>query len=102
MKGYASAPDVLTLPDADVATERRGVWWLVGSFALCPCHLPLTLAVLGTVLGGTALGAVFREHAVIVGIVVTALWLAGTAYGFRLIAKARAGAACPAPARRRR
>jgi hypothetical protein len=102
MKSYASATGVLNRPESDPAAERRGVWWLVGSFALCPCHLPLTLAVLGTVLGGTALGAVFREHAVVVGVVVTALWLAGTAYGFRLIAKARAGATCPAPARRRR
>lgn len=31
--------------------ERRGRWWLVASFLACPCHLPITLAVLGTVLG---------------------------------------------------
>lgn len=32
---------------------RRGWPWLVAAFFLCPCHVPILLAVLGTgVLGG--------------------------------------------------
>lgn len=34
-------------------TVRRGWPWLVAAFFLCPCHVPILLAVLGTgVLGG--------------------------------------------------
>ena len=42
--------DQLVAP-APAATdlERRGRWWLVASFLACPCHLPITLGVLGAV-----------------------------------------------------
>ncbi|MEZ5144816.1 MAG: hypothetical protein R2726_20220 [Acidimicrobiales bacterium] len=79
-----------------VATERRGLLWVFGSFVLCPCHLPLTLGVLATVLGGTSLGALLRDHAWVAGTVITLTWLLGTAYGFRLLRRAqRTGGACP-------
>ena len=42
--------------------ERRGRRWIFGSFAFCPCHLPLTLGILVTVFGGTAAGALLRDH----------------------------------------
>jgi mercuric ion transport protein len=78
--------------------ERRGRRWLIVSFLACPCHLPLTLAVLAGVLGGTALGALLREHTVLAGTLVGAAWLAGTARGLLLIRRAgRAGSACPMP-----
>ena len=35
--------------------DRRGIAWVIGSFVLCPCHLPITLAVIAGVLSGTAL-----------------------------------------------
>ena len=81
----------------DAGLESRGRWWVFGSFVFCPCHLPLTIAVLVTVLGGTGLAAAVRDNAVAVGVVVTLLWLGGTAYGFRLLRRARSGAACNRP-----
>lgn len=79
--------------------ERRGRLWVFGSFALCPCHLPLTLGVLATVFGGTAVGAVLRDHALLAGLVITAAWIAGTWRGFRLLRLAQRGA-CPTPQKR--
>ena len=78
--------------------ERRGQRWLIGSFLLCPCHLPLSLGVLGAVLAGTSLGAVVREHAWVAGTLITVTWLLGTGYGLHLIRRAqRSGGACPLP-----
>jgi hypothetical protein len=76
--------------------ERRGRAWLLWSFLLCPCHLPLSLAALTTVLAGTSLGVVLRDHVWAAGALITMAWIAGTGYGFRLIRDAgRAGGACP-------
>jgi len=98
--GVEAAPAPLTVDGR--ALERRGRAWLLWSFLLCPCHLPLTLAVLTTVLAGTSLGVVLRDHAWVAGTVITAAWLAGTGYGLRLIRRAeRANGACPLPASRR-
>ena len=69
--------------------DRRGVAWIVGSFVLCPCHLPITLAVLASVLSGTAAGALIYGHLYITGSVISILWLAGTLQGFRLMQRAR-------------
>jgi hypothetical protein len=77
--------------------ESRGRLWIFGSFVFCPCHLPLTIAVLATVLGGTGVASMVRDNAVVVGVTVTLLWLGGTAYGFRLLARARSGASCGRP-----
>lgn len=81
--------------------EKKGRRWLLWSFLFCPCHLPLSLAVLAAVFAGTSFGAALRDHAWIAGTVLTATWIAGTAYGFRLIRLAqRTGGAC-APTKRR-
>ena len=78
--------------------ERRGRRWLILSFLACPCHLPLTLGVLGTVLGGTVLGGLLREHTLTAGAVIATAWLAGTARGFVVIRRAQRGElACPLP-----
>jgi hypothetical protein len=92
------------LPTIDVGVaprlERRGRAWLLWSFLLCPCHLPLTLAVLTTVLAGTSMGALLRDHTVVAGAVITAAWVLGTGYGFVLIRRSqREGASCPPPGR---
>lgn len=92
-----SASSETTGPLRPIATdlERRGRWWLLASFLACPCHLPITLAVLGTVLGGTAAGVALRQHTVIAGLVIAAVWLAGTARGLLLVRRAeREGFAC--------
>lgn len=92
-------PDLLTAARPG-RLERRGRRWLIVSFLACPCHLPLTLAALGAVLGGTALGAVLREHTLAAGLVVAAAWVAGTVRGFQLIHRAkRDGLACQVPSR---
>jgi mercuric ion transport protein len=79
--------------------ERRGRRWIFGSFVFCPCHLPVTLAIVATVFGGTALGALLRDHALLAGVVLTAAWVVGTARGFMLVRMAQRGS-CPVPASR--
>jgi len=84
--------------------ERRGRFWLAISFLGCPCHLPLTLGFAATMLGGTALGALLREHALLAGLIVTSAWVAGTARGMLLIRRGQRGelvCAVPGAARAR-
>ena len=69
--------------------ENRGMLWVIGAFVFCPCHLPITLSVLAMLLGGTAAGALLRAHPYIAGMVVTALWAAGTWRGFQLVRAAK-------------
>jgi hypothetical protein len=69
--------------------EQRGACWIVGAFALCPCHLPITLWVLAALLSGTAAGALLRAHTYIAGAVITVTWLGGTLYGFNLMRRGR-------------
>ena len=69
--------------------ENRGMAWMIGAFIFCPCHLPITLAVLGMMLGGTAAGALLRAHPYVAGAVVTAIWAIGTWRGFSLVRSAQ-------------
>lgn len=69
--------------------ENRGLAWVIGSFVLCPCHLPITLWWVALLLSGTAAGALLRNHPVIAAVVVTVLWLAGTWRGVRYLLIAR-------------
>ena len=64
--------------------ENRGMAWMIGAFVFCPCHLPITLAALALLLGGTAAGAALRAHPYIAAVVVTLLWAAGTWRGYRV------------------
>ena len=73
--------------------EKRGMWWVMGAFIFCPCHLPITLSVLALLLGGTAAGALLRAHPYVAGTVITALWVAGTWRGFALVRSAQKYAA---------
>ena len=84
----------------DEVTERRGRRWIFGAFVLCPCHVPLTLAALTSLLGGTAGGAALHAHrALAIGVVALA-WALATAHGFRLVWHAGRGT-CPVPLRTR-
>ena len=76
--------------------EQRGRRWIFGSFLLCPCHLPLTLAIVASLAGGTVIGGLLRDHALLAGVIVTVGWVAGTANGFRLVRHAQRGT-CPSP-----
>ena len=94
-----TGPGPAAAPSAPAA-ERRGRWWLAVSFLFCPCHLPLTLGLLAGVFGGTALGALLRDHAWVAGSVIAATWLAGTARGLVWIRRADRGeVACAVPRR---
>ena len=63
----------------------RGLLWIGGGFLFCPCHLPLTLWFLATVLAGTAAGAVLHSHVVAASIATSAIWAAATWRGVRLL-----------------
>ena len=69
--------------------EHRGLVWLIGGFAFCPCHLPLTLALLGSLLSGTAAAFLVHDHAFVAGGVVTVIWAAATWRGIHLLRVAR-------------
>jgi MerE protein len=69
--------------------ENRGLAWVIGSFVLCPCHLPITLAGLALLLSGTAAGALLGGHPIVAGVIITALWLAGTWRGIRYLRMVR-------------
>jgi Fe2+ transport system protein B len=73
----AACPVSLTPEQA----ERRALAWVIGSFLICPCHLPLTLSLAATVVSGTAAGALLRGHPYVAGSLITAAWLAGTLRG---------------------
>jgi len=73
--------------------ENRGLVWVIGAFLICPCHLPLTMAVAGTVLAGTTAGVLLREHTFGAGILIAAAWAAGT---WRGIHHLRAAPTCAA------
>lgn len=74
--------------------ERTGRRWLIWSFVFCPCHLPLTMAVLAAVFGGTAFGAMLQANKLGVGLVVGTLYAIGVGIGFRYIRRATAGRDC--------
>lgn len=77
--------------------ENRGMLWMAGAFIFCPCHLPLTLGALALLFGGTAAGAMLREHPYVAAAVVTSLWIAGTWRGLLLVRRATAFASRPVP-----
>lgn len=68
--------------------ERRGVGFIALSFLLCPCHLPLTLGLLGSLIGGTALGAVLHAHPYLAGTLITLVWGTGTWFGVQQLRRA--------------
>jgi len=69
--------------------EKRGRRWLVVSYFLCPCHVPITLAILGAVFGGTAAGAAITGNAFRVGAVLTTAYAVVLWRGFRHIRRAK-------------
>ncbi|MNT04437.1 hypothetical protein D3C72_1390150 [compost metagenome] len=79
-----------------VKQKRKGVFWIAVSFLICPCHLPFTLTLGLSLLGGSAMGVMLREHLVLAGVVVTLVWGGGTWYGFRKLRTAT----CSVPVKR--
>src|SRR5262249_30418431 len=84
-----SATPACACPDpVPPSLERRGLAWLFARFVFCPCHLPLTLWLLTSVLSGCALAFVTR-HGVVVAVATVVLWVVMTAYALRLLWRAR-------------
>lgn len=69
--------------------ERRGLLWVIGAFIICPCHLPITLALAASLLSGTAAALVLRDHPFLVGAGITLVWLLATWHGLRLTQQRR-------------
>lgn len=63
--------------------EKRGRKWLAISFIFCPCHLPVIMAVLGVLFGGSAFGALVGENTLAVGLVFGAIYAVLLVIGFR-------------------
>jgi hypothetical protein len=80
--------DQTEVTETPAHAERRGLAWVVGAFLICPCHLPLTLALAATLLAGTAVGAIVLGHPLVVGMIVTLAWGAATWHGIRLLRSA--------------
>lgn len=59
------------------------------SYLFCPCHIPLTLALLSATFGGTAIGAAATGSALWLGIGLTAVYALVLWRGFRQIRKAK-------------
>ncbi|UJF35645.1 hypothetical protein [Paenibacillus hexagrammi] len=57
-----------------VQQKRKGIFWIAVSFLICPCHLPFTLTLGLSLLGGSAMGVMLREHLILAGVVVTLVW----------------------------
>jgi hypothetical protein len=78
------------LPAGQAAQEdKRGIAWIVGAFAICPCHLPLSLGLIGTQLSATAVGALINRHLHIAGGVITLVWLVATWHGVSYVRSSR-------------
>jgi len=92
----AAFPAVCPVPPVAQQTRRRGIRWVAGSFLFCPCHLPITLTVLASLLGGTTLGAALHHYPLVAAGIITAVWAAGTWRGLRLVRAVRACTTCVA------
>lgn len=69
--------------------EQQGRRWLVLSYFLCPCHLPVALALAGAAFGGTAVGAAVTASSLRAGVVLTAAYALVLWRGFRRIRLAK-------------
>jgi len=62
---------------------------VIGAFVICPCHLPITMAVAAALLGTSAAGLALRSHPIAAGLLITLTWAAATWHGFRLMGPRR-------------
>src|SRR5262245_16855154 len=69
--------------------EKRGIAWIAGAFLICPCHLPLSLWLIGVLVSGTAIAPFVLGHSVLVVSSILVAWLGVTTYGVHLLRAAR-------------
>ena len=53
------------------------------AFLACPCHLPLTLPLLISLTAGTAFGAWLVQSTILVGVILTVVFIGGLALAYR-------------------
>ncbi len=83
-----------TETNSAAASEKQGRRWLIWSFIFCPCHLPLSMAVLAAIFGGSAFGTLISRNTMGVGIAFGIIYAIGVGIGLRHIRRATAGADC--------
>jgi hypothetical protein len=92
-EGLAAIPGQVGTVDHD-GLERRGRRWLIWSFIFCPCHLPISMAVLAAIFGGSAFGTLIGRNTLGVGLILGAIYAVGVGIGFRHLRAAAAGKDC--------
>jgi hypothetical protein len=79
-------------------TTLKGTAAAVLAFVVCPCHLPLTLPLLLTLTGGSALGLWLASNQLLVWLASTGLFLGGLLLAWYWFTRPTAGAQCETPA----
>ena len=92
-EGPEAIPGQVGTVDPD-GLERRGRRWLIWSFIFCPCHLPISMAVLAAIFGGSAFGTLIGRNTLGVGLILGAIYAVGVGIGFRHLRAAAAGKDC--------
>lgn len=88
-RGWRMAP----ADDLDARrAENRGRLWLVLSYVLCPCHLPVTLTLVGMAFGGSAIGTFLTTNSWRTGAILGLLYTLALWRGFSHLRRARAAA----------
>ncbi|MEE9417519.1 MAG: hypothetical protein V3V01_19730 [Acidimicrobiales bacterium] len=88
------APMAVDVADEVVALERKGRRWLIWSFIFCPCHLPISMAVLAAIFGGSAFGSLVSRNTLWVGLAFGTVYAIGVAIGFKHLRASAAGKDC--------
>lgn len=94
MAVFDASPTVEPSSSRTDARERRGRRWLFVSFLFCPCHLPLIMAALGVLFGGSAFGALVGRNTLGVGIVFGLVYSILLLIGFRQLRAATKDVDC--------
>lgn len=64
------------------------------SFVFCPCHLPISMAILAAIFGGSAFGVLLSRNATRVDVVFGLVHAAGVGVGSWHLRAANAGRNC--------
>ena len=62
--------------------EAKGWLAMVVGFVACPCHLPITLPIAISLTAGTATGAWLTNNTILLGSIMTVIFLGGLGLGY--------------------
>jgi hypothetical protein len=74
--------------------KTRGYFLLVTGFAVCPCHLPITLPFLLALTAGTVFGAFLANNVWLIVAVSTIYFLGALTLGWRYVMQAEKSVRC--------